>query len=161
MRSNLFYRSGHAVNMMCRNGRIIYQNVKSMHYPSDTVGWVLLSSIDNTVPFDAIAWKQGYSIPTLDGWVSQISGVSSDNMSLENGDETYGWFGAHRWNGSQYSCTFVQEQFEEMQYSPDPPEVEYGISVLNKDVTSLPLSSITISGQSVQANVLEFKDFTG
>ena len=161
MKSNLFYRSGHAVNMMCRNGRTIYQNVKSMHYPTpETVGWVLLSSIDNTVPFDAIAWDTGYTSQYFDLWVSEKPGIESDELNwYDDGGEDNGWFGVHRWNNyKQYTCTFLEEQYST---APDTPDVEFGIAVCNRDMDSLTPTSFTIDGVVKSAYMLEFNQFTG
>lgn len=130
--------------------------------PTAVTGWVALSSITNTVPFDAIAWGTGYTPVEMDCWVSEIPGVVSDGMGWSDGvSDELGHFSNHRWNnGGDYSETFLNEI-----YGYDHPDVEYGISVTDRGRDTLPTTSITVNEgeEEVEKEVylLEFKDFTG
>lgn len=73
--------------------------------------WVDITTIDNTVPFDAIAWDTSYS-GNNDLWVAVISGLNTSGRDwMDDSQKGNGWWGQHRWNGEWnggvYSCTFL------------------------------------------------------
>ena len=160
MYANKFYRHGKPINLMCKDGQVIYQNVSHYQEPVVEEEWVLLSTLDNTTPFDAIAWDTGYTTQYLDLWISEKPGIESDELDwYDDGGEDNGWFGVHRWNsGKQYSCTFLEEQYST---APDTPDVEFGIAVCDRDMDSLTPTSFTIDGVVKSAYMLEFNQFTG
>lgn len=108
--------------------------------------WVALSSITNTVPFDAIAWSLDYA-SRGDGWVTELSGLSTENMRWTQGcNSSYGWYGNLRWSpptwGDEYSFSFQHI------------EGDYGAA--GQPRSGLPQTTIEVSGQSVTVNLLEF-----
>lgn len=160
MRSNLFYRSGNAVNMMCRNGRTIYQNTTYTIHPAPTAltesVWLPLSSITNYQAFNAIAWGTGYTPAYTDLWVSEEPYVVSDNLGWSDGitDET-GWFATHRWNNEQYSLTF-----DHINYGWDNPDIRYGVSVKDNYRSYLGETTISVCGQTEYVYMTQFRDWT-
>lgn len=157
MKSNLFYRSGNAVNMMCRNGRTIYQNMTYTIHPAPTAltesVWLPLSSITNYQAFNAIAWGTGYTPAYTDLWVSEAPYIVSDDLAWWDGLADKGWFATHRWNTEQYSLTF-----DHINYGEDNPDVEYGISVKDNYRSYLGETTISVCGQTEHVYMTEFRD---
>lgn len=150
------------VNMMYRNGRLIYRNMGyKPPQPTASTVWLPLSSITNYQAFNAIAWGTSYSPSDAGGsvggdrWVSEVPYIESDNMGWGDGnsDET-GWFATHRWNGTQYSLTF-----DHINYGYDNPDVEYGVSVANNQRDILGVSTIQVCGQTESVYMTEFHDW--
>lgn len=108
--------------------------------------WVALSSITNTVPFDAIAWSVNYT-SIGDGWVSEVSGLSTQNRSWVEGlTAEWGWYGVLRWSppgwGNTYSFSFKHQ-------------VGYYAEDVTAPRSGLTQTTIEVSGQSVTVNLLE------
>ncbi len=162
MKSNLFYRSGNAVNMMCRNGRTIYQNTTYTIHPAPTASttdvWLPLSSITNYQAFNAIAWGTGYSPSFGDRWVSEIPYLESDNghwWDSETDGKGTGYYSNHRWNTENYSLTF-----DHINYGWDNPDVRYGVSVKDNPRSGLGETTISVCGQTEHVYMTEFHDWT-
>ena len=66
--------------------------------------WVDITTIDNNTPFMKVRWKaakwKGGSGP--DCWFAEAPGLTTDNMSWNQGTKDYGWYSAHRMNGGSY-----------------------------------------------------------
>lgn len=69
--------------------------------------WVDITTIDNSTPFSAVRWKQSLTLGGKDRWFSEVSGLETDGMAwLDGNSAALGYFGGHRMNTSQYTCSF-------------------------------------------------------
>lgn len=72
--------------------------------------WVRFYDIDNVTPFKQIAWQSNVTTQK-DMWFSELSGLTTDNMSWTNGKTAeWGRFTYHRFiGGSYYTCNFLPQ----------------------------------------------------
>ena len=125
--------------------------------------WVDITTIDNTVPFDAIAWATDYA-GDEDLWVAVKPGLDTTGLDwMEGAQVNNGWWGQHRWNGEWdggvYSCTFLGSAAPGDDGPIDFDTTEYGESVKDGYLNLLPQETITVSGSSVNTYMLDFRDW--
>lgn len=72
--------------------------------------WVRFYDIDNVTPFKQIAWQSNVT-SQKDMWFSELSGLTTDNMSWSDGKTAeWGRFTYHRFiGGSYYTCNFLPQ----------------------------------------------------
>ncbi len=86
--------------------------------------WVDITTINNNTPFSAVRWVGQFTYASyMDMWFSEEPGLVTDGMDWSDGNAQYGWYGAHRMNGSQFTCDFSDTTID-----PGGP-YEYGVSL--------------------------------
>lgn len=72
--------------------------------------WVRFYDIDNVTPFKQIAWQLNVGFSRV-MWFSELSGLTTDNMSWDEGKTAeWGRFTYHRFLvGSYYTCNFLPQ----------------------------------------------------